>query len=104
MQQQPEVDGSFANKDFFKNSRMNPILPQPVRSATADGYEGNEFGNQYIFDEDNLEKFDILENSRLKSLIINDDSDMRSPLDLIQVQHEPSAMRRMAVLEWQNNV
>ena len=60
-------------------------MPQPVRSATADGFEGNEFGNSYIFDEDNLEKFDIMENSRLKSLIINDDSDLRSPLDLIQV-------------------
>ena len=58
----------------------------PVRSATENAYEGNEFGNQFIFDEDNLEKFDdIMENSRLKSLIINDESDMRSPLDLIQV-------------------
>jgi hypothetical protein len=83
-QQQPETDDTFSNKDFF-NSRLNPRMPQPVRSTTADGYEGNDFGNQFIFDDDNLEKFDMLENSRLKSLIINDESDLRSPLDLIQV-------------------
>lgn len=61
-------------------------MPQPAaRSATTgDGFEGSDFGNQFIFDEDNMEKFDILDNSRLKSLIINDDSDLRSPLDLIQ--------------------
>jgi hypothetical protein len=88
LQQQPEADGSFANKDFFHSAHLNPRIPEPVRSATADGFEGNEFGNQFIFDEDNLEKFDMLENSRLKSLIINDDSsDLRSPLDLIQVPH-----------------
>jgi hypothetical protein len=84
IQQQPAPDGSFGDKDFF-NSRMKMPVP-PARSATGDEYgEGGEFVNQFIFDN-NLEKFDILETSRLKSLIIKDENDLLGPLDRIQVR------------------
>ena len=64
---------------------MNSRPPQSVARSTTtggggnNGFEGSEFSNQFLFDEDNLEKFDI------NSLINNDDGNLKSPLNLIQV-------------------